>query len=132
MSAQEKAEIIALVTGSELSCRRTLAELGLPKSTYYRWLKRQAKGRLQDRKGGSSLPWNKISPEEEATVLDEARASPDLSPRQLAWKVTDTGRIYISESTVYRILKKEGLIKPAEIIGFKAGKEYRRKTKRIN
>ncbi|NIS83035.1 MAG: DDE-type integrase/transposase/recombinase, partial [Anaerolineales bacterium] len=42
------------------------------------------------------------------------------------------GHIYISESTVYRILKREGLIKPAEIIGFKAGKEYRRKTKRIN
>jgi hypothetical protein len=46
--------------------------------------------------------------------------------------VTDTGHIYISESTVYRILKKEGLIKPAEVIGIKAGKEYRRKTKRIN
>jgi len=131
MSAQEKAEIIALVTGSELPCRRTLAQLGLSRSTYYRWLKRQAEGRLQDRKGGSSLPWNKTRPEEEALLLAEARALPELSARQLAWKVTDTG-MYISESTVYRILKREGLIKPAEIIGFKAGKEYRRKTKGIN
>jgi len=132
MSAQGKAEIIALVTGSELPCRRALAQLGFPRSTYYRWLKRQTEGRLQDRKGGSPIPWNKISPKEEALVLDEARASPELSARQLAWKVTDTGRSYISESTVYRILKREGLIKPAEIIGFKAGKEYRRKTKGIN
>jgi len=132
MSAQEKAEIIALVTGSELPCCRALAQLGLPRSTYYRWLNRQTEGRLQDRKGGSSLPWNKISPEEEAVVLAEARASPELSARQLAWKVTDTGQSYISESTVYRILKREGLIKPAEIISFKAGKEYRRKTKGIN
>jgi len=132
MSAPGKAEIIALVTGSELPCRRALAQLGLPRSTYYRWLKRQAEGKLEDRKGGSSLPWNKISPEEESRVLAEAQASPELSPRQLAWKVTDTGHIYISESTVYRILKREGLIKPAEIIGFKAGKEYRRKTKHIN
>jgi len=132
VSAKEKSEIIALVTGSELPCRRTLTQLGLPRSTYYRWLKRQTEGRLEDRKGGSSLPWNKISPEEETRVLSEARASPELSCRQLAWKVTDSGDTYVSESTVYRILKREGLIKPAEIIGFKAGKEYHRKTKRPN
>jgi transposase InsO family protein len=104
----------------------------LARSTYYRWLQRQTGGRLEDRKGGSSIPWNKISPEEEIRVLAEARASPELSCRQLAWKVTDCGHTYVSESTVYRILKREGLIKPAEIIGFKAGKEYRRKTKRPN
>lgn len=132
MSAKEKSEIIALVTGSGLPCRRALAQLGLPRSTYYRWLKRQTDGKLEDRKGGSSLPWNKISPEEEARVLAEARASPELSARQVAWKVTDCGGTYISESTVYRILKREGLIKPAEIIGFKASKEYRRKTTRPN
>jgi transposase InsO family protein len=132
VSAKEKSEIIALITGAELPCRRALAQLGLPRSTYYRWLKRQAEGRLEDRKGGSSIPWNKISPEEEARVLAEARASPELSCRQLAWKVTDSGHTYVSESTVYRILKREGLIKPAEIIGFKAAKEYRRKTKRPN
>jgi len=132
VSAKGKTEIIALVTGSELPCRRALAHLRLPRSTYYRWLKRQTEGRLEDRKGGSSIPWNKISPEEETRVLAEARASPELSCRQLAWKVTDSGHTYVSESTVYRILKREGLIKPAEIIGFKAAKEYRRKTKRPN
>jgi len=132
VSAEEKAEIIALVTGSELSCRRTLAQVGLPRSTYYRWLKRQTEGRLKDRKGGSPVPWNKISPEEEARVLAEARASPELSCRQLACTLTDGGSMFISESTVYRILKREGLIRPEEIIGFKAAKEYRRKTKRPN
>jgi len=132
VSAAEKSKILALVADSGLPRRQALDHLGLPKSTYYRWLKRQGEGRLQDKKGGSLLPWNRVSPEEEAVVLTEARASPELSARQLAWKVTDTGRSYISESTVYRILKREGLIKPAQIIGFKAGKEYRRKTKRIN
>ena len=132
MNAKEKADILALVTGSGLPCRRALAQLRLPRSTYYRWLKRQTEGKLEDRKGGSLLPWNKISPEEEARVLAEARASPELSARQLAWKVTDSGHTYVSESTVYRILRREGLIKPAEIIGFKAAKEYRRKTTRPN
>jgi len=132
MSVQDKGEILALVAGSDLPCRRALAQIRLPRSTYYRWLKRQAEGRLDDRNGGSPLPWNKLSPGEEANILTEARASPELSARQLAWRVTDSGSTYISESTVYRILKREGLIKPAEIIGFKAAKEYRRKTKRPN
>jgi len=132
MSSQEKGEILSLVADSGLPRIRALSQLRLPRSTYYRWLKRQTEGRLEDRKGGSFIPWNKISPEEEARVLAEARASPELSCRQLAWKVTDSGQTYISESTVYRILKREGLIKPAEIIGFKAAKEYRHKTTRPN
>jgi len=46
--------------------------------------------------------------------------------------VTDQKGWYVSESTVFRLLKREGMIKPAEIIGFKAAKEYRRKTTRPN
>jgi hypothetical protein len=63
------------------------------------------------------MPWNKMSPEEQTMVLDDALASPEPSARQLAWKVTDAGRIYISEITAYRILKREGLIKQAETVG---------------
>lgn len=61
--------------------------------------------------------------------MAEAWASPELSARQLACEVTDAAHIYISESTVHRILKREGLIKPVEITGFKARQEYRRKMK---
>ena len=132
MSAQEKREILTLVADSNLPRRRALAQLGLPKSTYYRWRKRQAEGRLHDRKGGSPTPWNKLRAEEEEKVLILARASPELSARQLALRVVDTEGVYLSESTVYRVLKREGLIKPAEVVGFKAGKEYHRKTKRPN
>jgi transposase InsO family protein len=112
--------------------RNALAQLRLPKSTYYRWLRRQAEGRLWDRKGGSSLPWNKLRPEEAERILTQAKASPELSPRQLALRIVDMVGMYVSESSVYRVLKREGLIKPAEIVGFKAGKEYHRKTKRPN
>ena len=132
MSAVEKGRILTLVSRSGLPRRRALAHLGLPKSTYYRWLKRQSEGRLQDNKGGSPLPWNKLKPEEESKILTLARASPELSARQLALQFVDCEGWYVSESTVYRILKREGLIKPAEVVGFKAGKEYHRKTKRPN
>ena len=130
MSAVDKSEILTLVADSGLPRRRALAQLRLARSTYYRWLKRQTQGRLQDRKGGSSVPWNKLRPEEEEVVVAQARASPGLSARQLALRMVDTEGLYVSESTVYRILKAEGLIKPAEIVGFKASKEYHRKTKR--
>ena len=132
MSAIEKGEILVLVADSGLPRRRALIQLGLAKSTYYRWLRRQTEGTLEDRKGGSPLPWNKLRPEEESKILNQARASPELSARQLALKLVDTDGWYVSESTVYRILKREGLIKPAEVIGFKADKEYHRKTKRPN
>ncbi len=132
MSAQDKEGILALVADSGLPRRRALAELGLPRSTYYRWLKRQVEGMLEDQRGGSQIPWNKLRPEEGERILAEARASPELSARQLALRLVDLEGMYVSESTVYRILKREGLIKQAEIKGFKAGKEYRRKTTRPN
>jgi transposase InsO family protein len=132
VSAVEKREILGLVADSGLPRRKALEHLGLPRSTYYQWLKRQGEGRLQDKKGGSPIPWNKLKPREEAKILAKARASPELSCRQLAWQLVDEERWYVSESTVFRILKREGLIKPAEVIGFKAGKEYHHKTKRPN
>jgi len=46
-----------------------------------------------------------------------------LSAWQLALRIVDSEGWYVSESTVLRILKREGLTKPAEIIGFKAGKK---------
>jgi putative transposase len=132
VSAGEKREILAQVAGSGLPCRRALAQLGVAKSSYYRWLRRQSEGRLQDERGGSATPWNKLRSEEEWEILAQARASPELSARQLALRMVDSGGMYVSESTVYRILKREGLIKAAEVVGFKAGKEYQRKTKRPN
>ncbi len=52
MSVIEKSEILSLVVSSGLPRRRALAQLGLAKSTYYRWLKRLSEGQLKGRKGG--------------------------------------------------------------------------------
>ena len=99
MSANGKAEIINLVAASGLPCSRALAQLRLPRSTYYRWLNRLAEGRLIDRKGGPRIPWNRIRPEEEAKILAEARSSPELSCRQLALNITDSTEAYIPPPT---------------------------------
>jgi putative transposase len=125
VEASERKEIVDQVTASSLPVRQALSRLGLAKSTYYRW--RSHKEGIKPR-----IPWNKLSSEEEAMVLANAIDWPELSPRQLALKITDTDGLYFSESTVYRILKREGLIKPAQTKGFKASKEYHHKTKRPN
>lgn len=56
MSAKGKEEILELVANSGLPRIKALAKLGLVRSTYYRWLARQAEGRLVDRRGGSGVP----------------------------------------------------------------------------
>ena len=52
---------------------------------------------------------------------------PELSCRQLAAWITDNQGFSVSESSVYRILRREGLVKRLEM-RLAAGKEYHRKT----
>lgn len=42
--AAEKLEIIRLVEQSPLPMRRTLAQLGIPRATFYRWYDRHSRG----------------------------------------------------------------------------------------
>ena len=123
MSAEEKADILKMVEPMTRRKRQALAILGVAKSTYYRWRKKQA-GMPKQRK-----PWNRITPEEAARILSIALASPELSSRQLAVWITDHAGFAVSESTVYRILRREGLVKRQEV-QLKAAKEYHTKTTR--
>ena len=61
------------------------------------------------------------------TFCRQPRKTPELSCRQLAAWVTDNMGFSVSESTVYRILRREGLVKRPEM-RLVAGKEYHRKT----
>jgi len=127
MSAAVKVGVLTRVEGGKEPKRHVLARLNIPKSTYYRWRQRAREGRLQDRPGGSRTAWNRLTPEEEAIVLEVAQEMPELSSRQLAAWITDHKGFSVSQSTVYRILGKEGLIKTPEM-RLVAGKEYHRKT----
>ena len=128
MSASHKTAVLARVAWSQLPRRRVLRDLGVPKSTYYRWLRRQQHQQdLEDRPGASTPPWDRLRPQEERSILEAAREMPELSSRQLAAWSTDNLGFAVSESTVYRILCREGLVKSPEM-QLKAGKEYHRKT----
>ena len=127
MSATEKAEVLTRVASSPLPRRQVLRELGIAKSTYYRWLRRQDQQGLDDRPGGGNPAWNRLTSQEVHDVLSTARQMPELSCRQLATWTTDNQGFSVSESTAYRILRSEGLVKSPEM-RLAAGKEYHRKT----
>ena len=127
MSAQERSNVITRVEQTQWGKRRLLAQLQVPRSTYYRWRARELQGKQECPAAITRVPWNRLSSPEEAAVLAAARESPEWSSRQLATWVTDHLRLSVGESTVYRILKREGLVKPPEI-QLVAGKEYQRKT----
>ena len=122
-SASEKMEIIRLVEGTDLPVRATLRQLGVPRSTFYGWYQRyEALGfdGLQDRKPSSRPRWNMIPKAVRKQVLDLALEHTDLSPRELACRYTDEERYFVSESSVYRILKE------ADLITSPVGTTYRR------
>jgi len=127
MSAQEKLEVLTRVEETRWGKRKLLAQLQVPKSTYYRWRARELQGKQDSSTASTRIPRNKLSSPEEAAVLAAARESPEWSSRQLATWITDHLRLSVGESTVYRLLKREGLVKPPEM-QFVAGKEYQRKT----
>jgi transposase InsO family protein len=131
LSATEKMAIIELVEGSDLSVRRTLAELGVNKSTYYGWYRRYlADGLdgLRDRKPVPRFQWNRIPKAMRDRVVETALADPQLSPRELAWKITDREREFVSESSVYRILKAHDLIASPAFIIMEAADRFEQPT----
>jgi putative transposase len=127
MSAGDKAVILAQVENKSRGKRQALMALGIPKSSYYRWRRWQRYDSQKSHSGDRGRPWNRITPEEVAKILAVARKSPELSSRQLAAWITDNEGFAVSESTVYRILRREGLVKRQEV-QLVAGKEYHNKT----
>lgn len=134
-SQQEKYEIIRLVEDSELGVNRTLKELGIPKRTFYNWYDRYKQSGydgLAPKNRASNSQWNRIPDMIRNQVVEYALERPELSPRELAHSMTDHKDYFISESSVYRILKSRGLITSPAYIVMKAGNEFKDKTTRPN
>ena len=135
MSKYEKMQIIRLVESSELSAVQTLKKYGISSSTYYRWtnkFKKYGKDGLVDNKPYRLRQWNQLKPEEEQAIIEVALLNPEWSSREVALHITDNKGFSVSESTVYRRLKAQGLIKEPSIKRFPASGEYKIKTTGIN
>jgi len=129
--APEKLEIIRLVEQSHLPVKRTLETLGIPRATFYRWYNLfQAGGpeALEDRPPRPDRVWNRIPDEIRRQIIKLALDEPDLSPRELAVSFTDTKAYFVSEASVYRLLKARDLIASPAFIVIKAADEFAHKT----
>ena len=129
--ASEKLEIIRLVERSHLPVRRTLDKLGIPTTTFYRWYDRyRALGDqgLVDRSSGPGRVWNRIPDEVRYRIVELALERPELSPRELAVTFTDTQGYFVSEASVYRLLKAHDLITSPAYVVFKAADSFKDKT----
>ncbi len=134
-SAAEKHEIIQLVQNSDLSVRKTLARLDIHKSTFYNWLKRYEEDGidgLEDRKPVPRSAWNKIPDDRREALIELALDKPDLSPRELSVTYTDSQQYFVSESTVYRLLKEHDLITSPAYILMQASDKFQTPTARVN
>lgn len=135
LSASEKYEVIRLVEESELSVRRTLNELGVSRSSFYRWYKAYRDDGYEGLVARNKSPrqfWNKLPESVKEQCLEVALEHPELSPRELAWHITDQHEYFISESSVYRLLKQYDLITSPAYILLQAGDKFHTPTKRIN
>jgi hypothetical protein len=104
-------------------------------STFYNWYRLY----LEDGVDGlgaknpkSRTFWNKIPVEVKEQVLFEALEQTELSPTEMAYLITDTKEYFISESSVYRILKAHDLITSPAYILMQAGDSFKKPTRRIH
>ena len=135
LSASEKFEVIKLVEASELSVKRTLEELDINRSTFYRWYKAYCENGYDGLIAKSKSPkqfWNKLPESVKEQCIDVALEHPELSPRELAWHITDKHEYFISESSVYRLLKQYDLITSPAYILMQASDKFHTPTRRVN
>jgi len=134
-SASEKLEILRLVEESDLPVKLTLEQLDVPRSTFYRWYRRYLEDGpegLENRRPCVRRFWNRIPDHERERVRDLALEHPELSPRELAWQITDQEGWYVSESSVYRILKSFDLITSPAYIVLSAKDRFQHPTRRVH
>jgi putative transposase len=129
--AAEKLDIIRTVEQSHLPASRTLAQIGVPRATFYRWYDQYRTGgpeALEDRPCRPDRVWNRIPDEVRTRIIELALQAPELSPRELAVRFTDQENYFVSEASVYRLLKAHDLITNPAFIVVKAADAFHTNT----
>ena len=108
--AETKAAVLQIVAQTKRrsgwQAYRTLATLGVPRSVYYAWKRRDD---LPDRVGKPCRIYA-VLPEERAAICGFALQYPKIGYRKLTWMMVDAGTACVGESTVYRVLSEAELL----------------------
>jgi len=122
----ERELIVREIENSSLVKAQACRAAGVSRSSYYRWRKG---GRRKRRRGPT---WNSLSEEERRYIIRLSDEHPELSSRELSFRIVDSGVFSVSESTVFRVLKRAGRIAARKEERRKAGKEYHTKPKAVH
>ena len=76
--------------------------------------------------------WNRIPANIHDQIIELALDQSELSPRELAVRFTDEQRYFVSEATVYRLLKAHDLITSPAYVVIKAADRFHTQTTRVN
>jgi putative transposase len=134
-SSAEKHEIIKMIENSNLSVRKTLREIGVNKSSYYEWYKKYLEDGVEGLNNKHKSPkqfWNVIPEAERNMIADVALTFPEKSCREIAFYVTDNHGYFVSESSIYRILREKNLISSPAFTLMSAKDKFQNPTVKIN
>jgi len=87
---------------------------------------------LEDRSSRPGRVWNRIPDPVRRKIVGLALDEPELSPRELAVRFTDTRRYFVSEASFYRLLKAHDLVTSPASAVVSAADEFHEKTTRPN
>ena len=108
-----KAKILELIDDAVTkgwTTARACSTLGVDRRRVWHWQARRAAGTLYDAQPGGH-PIHGLLPDEEAAIVDlfEQWGPVDLSHRKLAHRGSYLGRVWVSPSSVDRVLSRHGL-----------------------
>jgi RNA-directed DNA polymerase len=131
----DRADIILLVEESHLPASLTLEVLGIARSSFNRWYDHYQSDGPEALADGPSRPdrvWNRIPDEMRTQIIEMTLDCSELSPRELAVRFTDEKRNFVSDASVYRLLKSQYLITRPAYIVIKAADQFRARTTASN
>lgn len=121
-----KLDIIRFAQATPWPVKRVLETLGLSRSTFYDWLGRYRRDGFRGLVGlprAPIIPENKLLDAERAQIIATAKALPLEGYRKIASYVEREG-VFVSPTTVYRILSKAGLLATRKVWRRAAGERY--------
>ena len=113
---------------SRLGARTSSASLAPPSIDGTISIRLPAARRWRTKPRGRVRVWNRIPDKVRGELVQLALEEPELSPRELAMRFTDTKSYFVSEASVYRLPKDHDLIASPAYIVIKAADEFKDKT----
>ena len=114
--AEQRYQAVLAVIKDGRTVTETAAAVGVSRQTLHAWLAKYEAAGLQGLVDGSHRPLSspqQMPPQVEAAVLEARRKHPSWGPRRIAVEVSRSGGgLAVTESSVYRCLRRTGLVEP--------------------